>query len=273
MNTSKPKEGGEKENGTSEKAAANKESTPTEAESQEEEVPVENSNKDNTNTTAATTTTTARASHKPERQRQLSDDEVSEDNTALLPRHTKVLVSGNNRTKSKLVGLKGVVKKAVGLGGWHWLVLSDGSHVRLQRNALTVLEQPTGEEESDSDDDDQQNANNAKVAYTSSQVARRRESSATSGVSTREQRQKRKPASRDLYSSSGEGDTLHVNFHKLEAAALKRYRSHYKLQVTPNATKDQLVSAVGSHFMSQKVDERKVIHTFFQSMISRRALK
>jgi len=42
---------------------------------------------------------------------------------AVLPRHTKVLVTGNNRTKSVLLGHHGVVKKAVGLGGWHWLVL------------------------------------------------------------------------------------------------------------------------------------------------------
>lgn len=42
----------------------------------------------------------------------------------MLPRHTKVVVTGNNRTKSVLVGLHGVVKKAVGLGGWHWLVIS-----------------------------------------------------------------------------------------------------------------------------------------------------
>lgn len=42
---------------------------------------------------------------------------------SVLPRHTKVIVTGNNRTKSVLVGLQGVVKKAVGLGGWHWLVI------------------------------------------------------------------------------------------------------------------------------------------------------
>ena len=33
-----------------------------------------------------------------------------------------------------------IVKKAVGLGGWHWLVLGGGEEVKLQRNALTVLE-------------------------------------------------------------------------------------------------------------------------------------
>ena len=50
------------------------------------------------------------------------DSHEEEDEVALLPRHTKVLVIGNNRTKQSLVGMAGVVKKAVGLGGWHWLV-------------------------------------------------------------------------------------------------------------------------------------------------------
>lgn len=49
-------------------------------------------------------------------------DDSGDDELAVLPRDTKVLVTGNNRTKSVLVGLQGVVKKAVGLGGWHWLV-------------------------------------------------------------------------------------------------------------------------------------------------------
>ena len=53
----------------------------------------------------------------------VSQDE-EDDGQALLPRHTKVRVTGNNRTKQSLVGLTGVVKKAVGLGGWHWLVSS-----------------------------------------------------------------------------------------------------------------------------------------------------
>ena len=51
------------------------------------------------------------------------DHDEEEEELAVLPRHTKVIVTGNNRTKSVLVGLHGVVKKAVGLGGWHWLVI------------------------------------------------------------------------------------------------------------------------------------------------------
>lgn len=51
-------------------------------------------------------------------------EESCDEELSVLPRHTKVIVTGNNRTKSVLVGLQGVVKKAVGLGGWHWLVFA-----------------------------------------------------------------------------------------------------------------------------------------------------
>ncbi|CAL5356700.1 unnamed protein product [Camellia sinensis] len=54
-------------------------------------------------------------------------EESGDEELSVLPRHTKVIVTGNNRTKSVLVGLQGVVKKAVGLGGWHWLVSSNPS--------------------------------------------------------------------------------------------------------------------------------------------------
>ncbi|KAG6523775.1 hypothetical protein ZIOFF_013661 [Zingiber officinale] len=76
-----------------------------------------------------------------------SREESGDEELSVLPRHTKVIVTGNNRTKSVLVGLQGVVKKAVGLGGWHWLVLKNGVEVKLQRNALSVLEAPTGNED------------------------------------------------------------------------------------------------------------------------------
>lgn len=43
-----------------------------------------------------------------------------------------------------------------------------------------------------------------------------------------------------------------INFHRLDSAALKRYRRFYKLpDVGPNSSKDQLVMAVGRHFMAQ----------------------
>jgi len=42
--------------------------------------------------------------------------------------------------------LNATVKKSVGLGGWHWLVLENGKEVKLQKNALEVVSLPTGEE-------------------------------------------------------------------------------------------------------------------------------
>ena len=67
------------------------------------------------------------------------DEEVS-----VLPRHTKVIVRGNNWTRT------------VGLDGWHWLVLllTNGVEVKLQRNALSVLKPPTGLEEDGNDSED-----------------------------------------------------------------------------------------------------------------------
>ncbi|CAL5389903.1 unnamed protein product [Camellia sinensis] len=47
-----------------------------------------------------------------------SVEESGDEELSVLPRHTKVIVTGNSRTTEQ-----GVVKKAVGLGGWHWLLL------------------------------------------------------------------------------------------------------------------------------------------------------
>jgi hypothetical protein len=43
-------------------------------------------------------------------------------NHGTLPKLTRVLIVGNQRTKRSLIGLECVVKRATGLGGWHWLV-------------------------------------------------------------------------------------------------------------------------------------------------------
>ncbi len=47
------------------------------------------------------------------------DTSDEESRLAVFPKHTKVLVIGNNRMKSVMLGLHYVVKKVVGLGGWH----------------------------------------------------------------------------------------------------------------------------------------------------------
>ncbi|CAN1323600.1 hypothetical protein LINPERPRIM_LOCUS32782 [Linum perenne] len=162
----------------------------------------------------------------------------SEEELSVLPRHTKVVVTGNNRTKSVLVGLQGVVKKAVGLGGWHWLVLTNGIEVKLQRNALSVIEAPTGNEEDDDDDlefeTEQWNVSDMVCGYTEKSQRPRHhhhhhrlyKSSASS----------HKSMSRSLSCdsqprscvSTHRGSTK-VDLSKLEMAALLRYWRHFNL--------------------------------------------
>ncbi|CAG9467215.1 unnamed protein product [Pedinophyceae sp. YPF-701] len=56
---------------------------------------------------------------------------------------------------------------------------------------------------------------------------------------------------------------LKVNFHKLDTNSLRKYRRFYKLpDVSPDATKENLVMAVGRHFSAQNVDEQRVINAF-----------
>ncbi|KAF6166590.1 hypothetical protein GIB67_005452, partial [Kingdonia uniflora] len=144
--------------------------------------------------------------------------ESSEEELTVLPRHTKVVVTGNNRTKSVLVGLQGVVKKAVGLGGWHWLVLTNGIEVKLQRNALSVIEAPTGDEDDDDLECDNMQWNGSYMGEF------------------------------NLFRTT----TTKVDFSKLEMAALWRYWRHFNLaDAIPNPSKSQLIDVVQRHFMSQ----------------------
>ena len=65
---------------------------------------------------------------------------------------------------------------------------------------------------------------------------------------------------------------LTVDFCKLDMAALKRYKRHYRLKVRPNVTKGELANAVARHFASQTVDEADTISLFMCApLASRRA--
>ncbi|KAJ0441666.1 putative histone deacetylase complex subunit SAP30/SAP30 [Helianthus annuus] len=138
---------------------------------------------------------------------------------SVLPRHTKVVVTGNNRTKSVLVGLHGVVKKAVGLGGWHWLVLTNGIEVKLQRNALSVIEAPTGNEDDDDDDDDDFELENGQHHLCKSTTGSPRNK--TVGRSLFHDSQ-----SRASFTTSR---AVKIDLRKLEMAALQRYWLHFNL--------------------------------------------
>ncbi|KAJ6814765.1 uncharacterized protein M6B38_138145 [Iris pallida] len=191
-----------------------------------------------------------------------------EEELTVLPRHTKVVVTGNNRTKSVLVGLRGVVKKAVGLGGWHWLVLTNGIEVKLQRNALSVIEAPTGLEEDDDVECENMLWNGSHLASNDTQLqkphrVRSRSRKLTGHKSFSRSQSCDSHSKGSIASSQG---TTRVDLSKLETTALWRYWRHFNLVVSsPNPSKEQLVDAVQRHFVSQQLDELQVIAGFVQA--------
>ncbi|CAM6037490.1 unnamed protein product [Sphagnum compactum] len=196
------------------------------------------------------------------------DVDSGEEGLAVLPRHTKVLVTGNNRTKSVLVGLQGVVKKAVGLGGWHWLVLTNGDQVKLQRNALSVVEIATGQEDDDDIEDNLFFNGNSLGLFTSCQpipsLILHRSHIAGSSPKSQPSFLMYDKCLKNCIPFLVRANT--VDLSKLETAALRRYRRHFKLvEVGPNSSKEQLLHAVGKHFMSQELDELQVITGFMQA--------
>eukprot|EP00262_Sarcandra_glabra_P021252 TRINITY_DN8876_c0_g1_i1.p1 TRINITY_DN8876_c0_g1~~TRINITY_DN8876_c0_g1_i1.p1 ORF type:complete len:224 (+),score=40.00 TRINITY_DN8876_c0_g1_i1:134-805(+) len=192
----------------------------------------------------------------------------SEEELSVLPRHTKVVVTGNNRTKSVLVGLRGVVKKAVGLGGWHWLVLTNGIEVKLQRNALSVIEAPTGLEEDDDIECENMLWNGSDMASDDTQKPHRPRHRSHKSVGSAH-----KAVSRSYsYDSPSKGSVspsqgvTKVDLSKLETTALWRYWRHFNLvEASPNPSKEQLIDVVQRHFMSQQLDELQVIAGFVQA--------
>ncbi|GKV29859.1 hypothetical protein SLEP1_g38745 [Rubroshorea leprosula] len=178
----------------------------------------------------------------------------SEEELSVLPRHTKVVVTGNNRTKSVLVGLEGVVKKAVGLGGWHWLVLTNGIEVKLQRNALRIIGAPTGNEEDDDLDFENMQWNGSDMASDDTQKPHksRHRTHKSTGSSHKTVSRSLSCDSQSKGSISTLSGSTKVDLSKLEMAALWRYWRHFNLvDAIPNPSKEQLVDLVQQHFMSQ----------------------
>uniref|UniRef100_A0A1D1YX85 Histone deacetylase complex subunit SAP30 n=1 Tax=Anthurium amnicola TaxID=1678845 RepID=A0A1D1YX85_9ARAE len=193
--------------------------------------------------------------------------ESSEEELSVLPRHTKVVVTGNNRTKSVLVGLEGVVKKAVGLGGWHWLVLTNGIEVKLQRNALSVIEAPSGHEEDDEIECQNLQWNGTDLASDfTHKTPRARHRSHRTVVSSNRTLNRSNSGSQSKGSIAPARLAMKVDLSKLETTALWRYWRHFNLaDASPNPSKEQLVDVVQRHFMSQQLDELQVIAGFVQA--------
>ncbi|EFN53240.1 hypothetical protein CHLNCDRAFT_137141 [Chlorella variabilis] len=207
----------------------------------------------------------------------------SESDTALLPKRTVVRIVGNARTKQSLLGQTAIVKRAVGLGGWHWLtVLPTGEEVKLQRNALEDMSE---EEEEEQRRQQQQQQMAAARGYPYEPAEPHAEGKASISIGRRRPpgyrpRPPRRPSSvppqpryedyggrTRLHSSRGAGQPR-INLSKLQTAALKRYGAVYHLPAAEEqqATRDQLLDAVSEHFAAQQVDESEVIACFLSAV-------
>nr|GMD62282.1 Histone deacetylase complex subunit SAP30 [Ipomoea batatas] len=198
-------------------------------------------------------------------------EESGDEELSVLPRHTKVVVTGNNRTKSVLLGLQGVVKKAVGLGGWHWLVLLFTLLAQYIQYMLSIcgflvcISFPSSpllmyvipcllmpfDLNTDASLATCQKVSKPRVRYTRPWATKSNSRSNSKDVETKYCH---------LYQQR-------VNFAKLGTSSLWRYwRSHNLASIsTPNPTKDQLVNAVQRHFAAQRVDEVQVVVEFIRA--------
>ena len=59
-----------------------------------------------------------------------------------IPKRTVVKITGNSRTSDELIDRIGVVWETPDsyLGGWHIVELIGGTRVKIQKNALTVID-------------------------------------------------------------------------------------------------------------------------------------
>lgn len=58
-----------------------------------------------------------------------------------------------------------------------------------------------------------------------------------------------------------------VDFSKLDATSLQKYRKHFKIGDLPaSSSKEDLVSAISRHFASTAVDEEEILYTFAMAL-------
>jgi histone deacetylase complex subunit SAP30 len=188
------------------------------------------------------------------------DSGASSDDTglALLPKNTRVVISGNNRTKRALVGQVAVVLRSVGLGGWHVCRLESGEEVKLQRNALSVLEYGPDEPQ-ESSSDEMTEAREPHIEILTRPRIRRPPRSLSPVPDIFKGSSGMRPSI-----TSGSYSLPLVNLGKLDDVSLKRYRRVFQLS-EPDETgesKEDLILAVSRHFTTQVVEESAVLSDF-----------
>ncbi|KAH9317383.1 hypothetical protein KI387_019152, partial [Taxus chinensis] len=131
-------------------------------------------------------------------------------------------------------------------------VLPNGLEVKLQRNALSVIELPTEREEDKQSEFLSSDNNSSSLDLVSDDFqkiqkpkSRPRVLGGSNGMDCGSQVQS---TTSNIHSQG----MLKVDLSKLETSALWRYWKHFNLvDVGPNSSKDQLVGAVERHFISQ----------------------
>lgn len=177
-------------------------------------------------------------------------------------------IVGNNRTKWDLIGRVGVVRASQTLGGWHEVQLTDGGIVRVQRNALHVLELP----QPDPSTLVRIESARAHAAASGSRPLSPlfTDRSPNTHRIAKRPRPKQLARLRDAHAlHSLSVPALHANMSKLNVASLRRYRSVYKLNVAKDCSKDELVGAVSRHFERTTVNETEVISNFLRHLARR----
>ncbi|CAF2050193.1 unnamed protein product [Brassica napus] len=141
-------------------------------------------------------------------------------------------------------------------------VLTNGIEVKLQRNALSVIEAPTGNEDDDDLDFDNTQRNGSDMTSEDTLKQRRQRSSRSSHKTT-----SWSLSSDSQSKSSGfTPQNMKVDLSKLDMPALLKYWRHFDLaDAIPNPSKEHLIDIVQRHFMSQQMDELQVVVGFVQA--------
>jgi Sin3 binding region of histone deacetylase complex subunit SAP30 len=193
-----------------------------------------------------------------------------------------VRIAGNNRTKASLIGLEAKVRRSTGLGGWHFLVLPSGEEIKLQRNALIVLEYPTGLEAESSASEGERHKpatphipRYGPILETQRLPAKRPRPVSTlpsdfvdgssRRVSLRQQYAGIGPSSMGNYNIPAVDhappaayEPHHVNFDKLQTKTLRKYLTTYNLNTT-SITREAMVQSAQRHFAGVEVSEEDLV--------------
>jgi hypothetical protein len=196
-----------------------------------------------------------------------------------------VRVVGNNRTKASLIGQEAKVRRSSGLGGWHWLVLPSGEEIKLQRNALVVLEYPTGLEAESSASEGERHKpatphipRYGPVLETQRLPAKRPRPVSTlpsdfidgsRRVSLRQQYAGLGPSSYTVptmdYSPPAAAYEPHsVNFDKLQTSTLRKYLTTYNLNTT-SISREAMVQSAQRHFAGVEISEEDLVRKVLEA--------